>query len=123
MVKCVAHTNKLRPMRNAFELYPSNDYESMYSRADGADISLDDVQSYLDRLKQNNDNTGNDSISLSSESQLKSLIRDAIRESHEDNIVFTLFNRDFTASDVAAINMTLNVLALVLAVITLIKRK
>lgn len=110
-------------MRNAFELYPSNDYESMYSRADGADISLDDVQSYLDRLKQNNDNTGNDSISLSSESQLKSLIRDAIRESHEDNIVFTLFNRDFTASDVAAINMTLNVLALVLAVITLLKRK
>lgn len=102
-------------MRQAFELYPT------VSRADGLqDITYNDVRSYLDTLGED---SGDKGFSVSSNDTLKALIRDAIRESNEDKIVFTLFNHDFTQSDIAAINMVLNMLALILAVATLIKKR
>lgn len=87
-------------MRTAFELYPS------VSRAVGEEsvsvtlpVSYDDTPVSTDEL-----------------------IRRLLRES-EDKIVFTLFNHDFTQSDIAAINMVLNTLALILAIATLIKKR
>ena len=101
-------------MVKAFELY-GNDY----SRADGMNVSYDDVKSYLSSI--GDDETGG--VSISSNAQLKQIIKEAIRESGEDKIAFTLFNHDFSQSDVAIINMVLNTLAILLAIVTLAKKR
>ena len=101
-------------MVKAFELY-GNDY----SRADGMNVSYDDVKSYLSSI--GDDETGG--VSISSNAQLKQIIKEAIRESGEDKIAFTLFNHDFSQSDVAIINMVLNTLAILLAIVTLVKKR
>lgn len=101
-------------VRKAFELYGTD-----YSRADGMSVSYDDVKSYLSTIGDDE----NGGVNISSNAQLKQIIKEAIRESGEDKIAFTLFNHDFTESDVATINMVLNILAIVLAIITLVKRK
>lgn len=101
-------------MVKAFELY-GNDY----SRADGMNVSYDDVKNYLSSI--GDDETGG--VSISSNAQLKQIIKEAIRESGEDKIAFTLFNHDFSQSDVAIINMVLNTLAILLAIVTLIKKR
>ena len=101
-------------MVKAFELY-GNDY----SRADGMSVSYDDVKSYLSSI--GDDEAGG--VSISSNAQLKQIIKEAIRESGEDKIAFTLFNRDFSQSDVAIINMVLNTLAILLAIVTLVKKR
>ena len=101
-------------MVKAFELY-GNDY----SRADGMSVSYDDVKSYLSSI--GDDEAGG--VSISSNAQLKQIIKEAIRESGEDKIAFTLFNHDFSQSDVAIINMVLNTLAILLAIVTLIKKR
>ena len=101
-------------MVKAFELY-GNDY----SRADGMNVSYDDVKSYLSSI--GDDEAGG--VSISSNAQLKQIIKEAIRESGEDKIAFTLFNHDFSQSDVAIINMVLNTLAILLAIVTLVKKR
>lgn len=101
-------------MVKAFELY-GNDY----SRADGMSVSYDDVKSYLSSI--GDDEAGG--VSISSNAQLKQIIKEAIRESGEDKIAFTLFNHDFSQSDVAIINMVLNTLAILLAIVTLVKKR
>ena len=101
-------------MVKAFELY-GNDY----SRADGMSVSYDDVKSYLSSI--GDDEAGG--VSISSNAQLKQIIKEAIRESGEDKIAFTLFNHDFSQSDVAIINMVLNTLAILLAIVTIVKKR
>ena len=138
-------------MRKAFELYPITPYERTYapvSRADGANLTPEQVQDYIGQLKNmgisistagngtynggSDDDGGNGGVSTSygstapagaSLAELKAVIKDAIKESYEDKIVFSLFNTDFTQGDVAVINMMLNILAIVLAVIALAKQK
>ena len=100
-------------MVGAFQLY-----NTPFSRADGGNFTYEDVKGYLDSMG----NEENGGISVSSNAQLKQIIKDAINESNEDRIVFTLFNHDFMQRDVAAINMVLNLLALIIAVATLIKQ-
>lgn len=99
-------------MVGAFELYKEN-----ISRADGGEFTYQDVKSYLDTI----DNEAQ-SFNVSTNSELKKLICDAIKESNEDKIVFSMFNHDFFQSEVAAINMVLNILALIIAVVMLIKK-
>ena len=101
-------------MVKAFELY-GNDY----SRADGMSVSYDDVKSYLSSI--GDDEAGG--VSISSNAQLKQIIKEAIRESGEDKIAFTLFNHDFSQSDVSIINMVLNTLAILLAIVTIVKKR
>lgn len=100
-------------VRRAFELY-GNDY----SRADGMSITYDDVKNYLSTIGDDEDG----GLNVSSTAQLKQIIKEAIRESGEDKIAFTLFNHDFMESDIATINMVLNILAILLAIITLLKK-
>ena len=101
-------------MVKAFELY-GNDY----SRADGMNVSYNDVKSYLSSI--GDDEAGG--VSISSNAQLKQIIKEAIRESGEDKIAFTLFNHDFSQSDVSIINMVLNTLAILLAIVTIVKKR
>ncbi len=101
-------------VRKAFQLYGAD-----YSRADGMTVSYDDVKNYLSSIE--NDESGG--VNISSNAQLKQIIKEAIKESSEDKIAFTLFNHDFLESDVATINMVLNILAILLAIITLVKRR
>ncbi len=101
-------------VRKAFELYNTD-----YSRADGMSVSYDDVKSYLSSIGDDEDG----GVNISSNAQLKQIIKEAIRESGEDKIAFSLFNHDFTESDVATINMVLNIVAILLAILTLIKRR
>ncbi len=101
-------------VRRAFELFNTD-----YSRADGMSVSYDDVKSYLSSIGDDEDG----GVNISSNAQLKQIIKEAIRESGEDKIAFSLFNHDFTESDVATINMVLNIVAILLAILTLIKRR
>ncbi len=101
-------------VRKAFELFNTD-----YSRADGMSVSYDDVKSYLSSIGDDEDG----GVNISSNAQLKQIIKEAIRESGEDKIAFSLFNHDFTESDVATINMVLNIVAILLAILTLIKRR
>ena len=87
-------------MRQAFELYPT------LSCATGEEGQSPTPPAYPNETPASADD----------------LIRCLLRES-EDKTVFTLFNHDFTQGDIAAINMVLNTLALILAIATLIKRK
>ena len=100
-------------VKRAFELY-GNDY----SRADGMSITYDDVKNYLSTIGDDEDG----GLNVSSTAQLKQIIKEAIRESGENKIAFTLFNHDFMESDIATINMVLNILAILLAIITLLKK-
>ena len=100
-------------VRKAFELYDND-----YSRADGMSMSYDDVKNYLASMGEGE--SGN--ISISSTAQLKQVIKEAIRESGEDKIAFSLFNHDVMQSDVATINMVLNIIAILLAIVALVKK-
>lgn len=100
-------------VRKAFELYDND-----YSRADGMSMSYDDVKNYLASM----DDGESGSISISSTAQLKQVIKEAIRESGEDKIAFSLFNHDVMQSDVATINMVLNIIAILLAIVALVKK-
>lgn len=100
-------------VRKAFELY-NNDY----SRADGMSMSYDDVKNYLASMGEGESG----SISISSTAQLKQVIKEAIRESGEDKIAFSFFNHDVMQSDVATINMVLNIIAILLAIVALVKK-
>lgn len=100
-------------VRKAFELYDND-----YSRADGMSMSYDDVKNYLASVGDGE--SGN--ISISSTAQLKQVIKEAIRESGEDKIAFSLFNHDVMQSDVATINMVLNIIAILLAIVALVKK-
>ena len=100
-------------VRKAFELYDND-----YSRADGMSMSYDDVKNYL--ASMDDGESGN--INISSTAQLKQVIKEAIRESGEDKIAFSLFNHDVMQSDVATINMVLNIIAILLAIVALVKK-
>lgn len=100
-------------VRKAFELYDND-----YSRADGMSMSYDDVKNYLASVGDGESG----SISISSTAQLKQVIKEAIRESGEDKIAFSLFNHDVMQSDVATINMVLNIIAILLAIVALVKK-
>lgn len=100
-------------VRKAFVLYDND-----YSRADGMNMSYDDVKNYLASMGEGESG----SISISSTAQLKQVIKEAIRESGEDKIAFSLFNHDVMQSDVATINMVLNIIAILLAIVALVKK-
>lgn len=100
-------------VRKAFVLYDND-----YSRADGMSMSYDDVKNYL--ASMDDGESGN--INISSTAQLKQVIKEAIRESGEDKIAFSLFNHDVMQSDVATINMVLNIIAILLAIVALVKK-
>ena len=101
-------------VRRAFQLYGTD-----YSRADGMSVSYDDVKSYLSSISDDE----NGGVNISSNAQLKQIIKEAIKESSEDKIAFTLFNHDFSERDVATINMVLNILAILLTILTLVKKR
>ena len=101
-------------MVGAFQLYN----RSSYSRADGMNVTYDDVKNYLNTMDEG-EGAG---INVNSNAQLKQVIKEAISESNKDNIAFSLFNHDFTQGDVITINMMLNIIAIALAIISLIKR-
>lgn len=100
-------------VRKAFVLYDND-----YARADGMSMSYDDVKDYLASVGDGESG----SISISSTAQLKQVIKEAIRESGEDKIAFSLFNHDVMQSDVATINMVLNIIAILLAIVALVKK-